>query len=106
MTFGKGSIDIIWHTALPAAGWQFELGEESTDDRKAGAYQADGRLDMGPERGLEDRPRLVLGMHPEQSHNAVNTSEANESSDSEDTVQSELVTPMPLQIPDHGNGQA
>ena len=104
--FGKVSVDIVWHTALPAGGLQLEFGEESTNDGKAGAYQADGGLDMRPEGGFEDRPRRVLGMHPEQGHNAVYTGEANEDSDSKDAVQSELITPIPLQVPDHGNGQA
>lgn len=60
---------------------------------------------MCPERGLVDCVCRVLGMHPEQGHNTVYTCEANESTDSEDSVQSELITPISLQAPDHGHRQ-
>lgn len=103
--FGESGIDVIRHAAPRSACLDLELGKESTDDRQAGADQANGRLDVCPERGLIDCVCGVLRMHPEQSHNTVYTSEANESTDGEDTVQSELISPVSLQAPDHGHRQ-
>lgn len=60
---------------------------------------------MRPQRSLVDRVRLVRGINPEQHDNAVNTREADEDTQRKHAVQSQLVLPRTLQVPDHRDGQ-
>lgn len=56
---------------------------------------------MCPQSGLVDGVSRVGGADPEQHDDAVDTSEADESTEGEDTVQCELVLPATVQTPNH-----
>ena len=60
---------------------------------------------MRPQRGLIHGERVIRGVNPEQHDDAVDTGEADKDPQSEDAVQSQLVLPCTLQVPDHRDGE-
>lgn len=84
---------------------QLESRKQTTDNRQTGADQPNRRLDMRPQRSPVDGICLIGGVNPEQDDDAVDTGEADEDTEGEDTIERELILPSALQVPDHGDGE-
>ena len=98
-------VDVVGVLGVAAGAGELEAGEEAADDGQTGADEADGRLNVRPQRGLVHGVGGVGGFDPEENDDAVDAGEADEGAEGEHAVQRELVLPGALQAPDHGDGE-
>lgn len=101
----KIRVDVVGGVATVGTILQAKCREEATDNGEARADQADGGLDVCPQGGLVDGVCRVGRADPEEHDDAVYTGEADEGAEGKDTIQSELVLPGTMQVPNHRDGE-